>query len=210
MTAPFDCPRTPSCGQQHTKCAGHRRDGSPCRGMPIAGAARCRMHLGRKVEVVKAEHAAAERARKLYADNGVDPDSLDPLAALIAVAADAEQWRNACKLMVGQLDQLRHKSSNEVRAEVALWERALDRSARILEGLVRLDVESRLVKLEESKAALMAGALDWLLGAFGVAGSDVARAQVAAMLRAVGAGQVPARLDRPVLRLIEVAGEVAS
>jgi hypothetical protein len=166
------------------------------------------MHAGRKAEVIRAEHAANERARKLYADNDVDPDALDPLGALIAVAADAERWRGACKAMVGQLDQLQHKSTNELKAVVSLFERSMDRSARILEGLVRLDVESRLVKLEESKAELMSGALSWLLSAFGAADSDLARSLVATMLRSVADGVVPARLPRPLLRLVPVAAEI--
>lgn len=168
------------------------------------------MHAGRKAEIIKAEFAVDQRARRIYSEHGIDASGIDPLAALLAVAADAEAWRHACKVIVGELDQLRFKSGNELKAEVALFERSMDRSARILGDLARLGIESRLVKLEEAKTDLMANALDWLLGAFGVAGSDVARRQVAAMLRAVSDGRVPDRLPGPVLRLVETAGEVGA
>jgi hypothetical protein len=179
--------------------------------MPIDGSDKCRHHAGRKAEVIKAEFVADREARRLLGQLGVSAVD-NPLEALRDQAAEILAWQSVCKAMLGGLDQVRYKaagSGEQLRAEVGMWERALDRSAKVLEALVRLGIEDRLVRLADKQAALMTDALGWLLSAFGIADSDVARAQVATMLRAVGAGEVPARLDRPVLRLVE-ATEVAS
>lgn len=175
------------------------------------GSDKCRFHVGRRAEIVRAEYNADQDARRLLGQLGVAPVD-NPLEALRDLAAEILAWQGACRAMVGALGELRSKAGaagEQLRAEIALYERSLDRSSKVLEALVRLGIEDRLVRLSERQAVLMADALSWLLDSFGVAGNDVARAQVAAMLRAVSNGRVPAR-QAPVMRLVEVAGEVSA
>ena len=107
MPEPFRCPKgdpPAGCGQMHERCAAHskRAGGAPCKGRPLDGSDKCRIHAGRKAEVVRAEYVAGERAREAFARNGIDPDSFDPLTQLIKVAAEAERWREACGQLVAR------------------------------------------------------------------------------------------------------------
>src|ERR1019366_8430656 len=128
---------------------------------------------------------ADREARRLLGQLGISAVD-NPLEALREQAAEILAWQAVCKSMLGGLSEVRYKaagSGEQLRAEIGMWERSLDRSSRVLEALVRLNIESRLVKLEESKAELMSGALGWLLASFGIADNDTARSLVAMMLR---------------------------
>lgn len=209
---PFECPKTPGCGRIHARCAGHskRADGAPCNAQPVDGSDKCRHHAGRRAEVIKAEFTADREARRLLGQLGVSPID-NPLERLQELAAEVLAWQDICRTMVGTLSELRYKaagSGEQLRAEIGMYERSLDRSSKVLEALVRLNIEERLVRLADRQAALMSQALDWLLSVFDCADSELARSAVAMMLRSVAAGEVPARLPRPLLRLVPMAAEI--
>jgi len=56
-----------------------------------------------------------------------------------------------------QLEEWRytHGSGEQLRSEVAVVERAMDRAANVLTMIAKLNLDERLVRLEEAKAALV-------------------------------------------------------
>jgi hypothetical protein len=123
---------------------------------------RCRSHLGRKAEVVKAEFAARVRGEQIRATYDLDAHS-DPLTELLRLAEEVLAWKNICAAMVGQLTEIRYKatgSGEQLRAEIRLYESSMDRAARVLTDLVRLGIEDRLSRIDEARQERMIQVLD--------------------------------------------------
>lgn len=132
---------------------------------------RCRHHAGRKSAVIKAE-IRAERHLQLAYDRAHAHHNLDPssdentLDDLLRIKNDALRWHATCKALLGELREVRYKSRSsgeQLRAEVALWERSLDRAARICADLVRLGIEDRIARVTQAQTEQMAAMLSQLI-----------------------------------------------
>ncbi|MGV9707457.1 HGGxSTG domain-containing protein [Streptomyces sp. NPDC003483] len=164
-------------------CGARCRDGSPCDNSPMRGGERCRMHGGASPRA----RAAAERrqvegqARSLLAELGVIPVA-DPLAQLLQLAGEVLAWQKATSELVNQLDHIRYQggSGEQLRAEVALYERAMDRAVSVLAAVARLNIDERLAAVSEKQAEAVIGAIEAGLAAVGVTGDQVLTAKRAA------------------------------
>lgn len=87
---------------------------------------------------------------------------------LLAVAGTTKAWRELLQSRVSKLRRLGTESSEfigtQLAADVILFERALDRSAKIGEALVRLDLEGRRQALDERTAGQLVAVLRLILG----------------------------------------------
>jgi len=120
------------------------------------GHGRCKLHGGRT-----SSHRKAARAREVQADakavlakEGVEP-ILDPLGKIAELAAVANAMQEALAARVNALDGLANISEDgteQVRAVLLLWERALERTERFCADLVRLDYEGRRAALAERQS----------------------------------------------------------
>lgn len=81
--------------------------------------------------------------------------------------------------------------TEQLRAEVALFERALDRCIAVLGMIAKLDIDSRFVRISERQADVVVRALEAGLAAAGVDGEQVQRARhaVARELRIVATAE---------------------
>lgn len=149
-----------------TTC-GARRTKSPdqlCRrpagwGTDHPGAGRCKLHGGRSQNgnAYGLRMAAAAELAKL----DVSPVH-DPLAELARLAGQACAWRDAIAQKVNELTELRFtddKRAEQLRSEVALFERALDRCNVVLSSMARLNIDERLAKITERQADLVENAV---------------------------------------------------
>jgi hypothetical protein len=86
----------------------------------------------------------------------------DPVEALSQLAG--EVWA-AKDFFASQIEQLRydHRSGEQLRAEVALYERALDRCIKVLEVMARLGISERRTRVAEAQAIMLAGVIDRVL-----------------------------------------------
>ncbi|HZR53637.1 MAG TPA: hypothetical protein VFB06_29535 [Streptosporangiaceae bacterium] len=171
----------PKCGAKL-----HGRDGT-CSlpagwGTSHPGYGRCRKHLGGTPNLIRA--AEAERvdleARAELARQDVVPVE-DPLTELQNLAGRVLAWERVAGEMVNRLEAVRyrdHRGGEQLRAEVALLERAMDRAAHILIAMVRLNLDERVVRLTERQADLAAEALRGALADLGIDrdGDEVMRA----------------------------------
>lgn len=156
------------------KCGGklHGRAGT-CQlpagwGTEHAGYGRCRKHLGNAPTVAR----AAERER-IEAETRVELARLDvvpvdnPLGELQKLAGQVLAWRDALAGRVNSLTDIRFRDEHggeQLRSEVVLFERAMDRCERVLVAMARLNIDERLVKITLEQARLtnevLKGALD--------------------------------------------------
>nr|WP_202446860.1 hypothetical protein [Streptomyces sp. SID5468] len=177
---------TPQCGAQ-------KRQGAPgdvCSlvagwGTDHVGFGRCRLHGGNtrnQRAAARTEQAEAE-ARAVLADLNVEAVA-DPFAALARLAGQAVAWQEAISGMVQRLgDRIRYEGAagtEQLRAEIALYERAMDRAGQILGMIARLNIEDRMARVTERQAEALVSALEAGLAAAGITGAAAVAARQAA------------------------------
>lgn len=151
-----------------------KRTGKRCGAYAIRGAEVCRVHGGMapQVRAAAARRLAEDRLRRRL-DQAEIREVADPIGEFQRMVAEALALKDMLASHVASLDALRFtdaRGSEQLRAEVALYERAMDRSARFLETWVKLGMEERLVRVTEVQAAAMGAALDRALTAAGIDG----------------------------------------
>jgi len=144
----------------------------------------CRYHGG---AAPQAKAAAVRRqveveARQVLAELGVSPVA-DPFEALLKLAGQVLAWQAATAALVNRLDGIRYQGANgaeQLRAEVALYERAMDRAVTVLSAIARLNIDERLVAVTERQADAVVSAINAALEAAGVDGDQAEQARRAA------------------------------
>lgn len=140
------------------KCSSRRTDGQPCGNWPIKGGTVCGSHGGKapQVKAKARERIAEQQARAELARLNLPPVD-DPLSMLASVAAEVVAWKDAMAVKVNALTSLRYgtEGGEQLRAEVALWERALDRCERFLTAMARLNIDERLAAISEARAEMI-------------------------------------------------------
>lgn len=161
----------------YTPCTGtSRQSGQRCRLRPIRGGTVCKWHGGGAPQV----RAAAERrlatqalqadAEATIAHLGLQPVE-DPLAELGKLASSAKAMMENLGARVNDLGDPEHfdlKSTPQLRVVVELYERALDRTAKILDMLVRHGYTERQVAISEQEAMLVAGVIRRVVAGLGL------------------------------------------
>lgn len=164
----------PTCEQTHPRCAAHNRQGGPCGQQPLKGQDVCRRHGGGspQARAGAARRRLEEQARaalvRRWQDNGDQPIT-DPLGELARVAGEIVAFKDLLREQVQGLDGVLAywqekeyddgdggvawtKAAEELRAVVAAYERAQERSAKILADMVKLDIAGRMLELRQTQA----------------------------------------------------------
>jgi hypothetical protein len=162
------------------KCKAHTRQGRPCGNCAMKGQLVCRLHGGAspQARAAAAARLAEQKALTEIARLDVVPVG-NALEALQEHAAVVVAWRDDCAAMVSGLkDRIRFESSvriEQLRSEVVLWERSLDRATVALTALARCQVDERLAAISERKAEILAEALAASLALAGLEPGQAAR-----------------------------------
>jgi hypothetical protein len=143
--------------------------GERCRKYPMRGGRVCGSHGGAagQVKAAAARRLAVEKVEG-EVKNALAFESLegvtDPLQALSRLADEAMAMKEALAVRVNSLKQLRYSASGsgaeQTRAELTLYERALDRTARFLDLLVKSGFEEKRIALDAARAAVLIQVLD--------------------------------------------------
>jgi hypothetical protein len=139
-----------------------------CIKFPVKGQKRCKTHGGGSPQAKRAAvvRDVEQQIRKTLHGLEVVPVK-DPLTALSELAGEVTNWKDNLAAHVGQLKTYGYSGEHgeQIRAEVQLYERALDRTVTILDKIARLDIDSRLAAIGERQADLVEAALAAALAA---------------------------------------------
>jgi hypothetical protein len=183
---------TPRCGARLRQSEGRCRKTAGW-GTTHVGTGRCRLHGGSTAR----QTAGAERrqvedgARRILADLGAATPIDNPLVELQQLAGEVVTLKNALRGMVEKLTSIQATgdSSDTIRAEIVVYERALDRCTRVLVDMARLNLDERLAAITEHQADAIVVVLTAGLAAAGIVrGSEQdrrARAAIAQAFRAL-------------------------
>jgi hypothetical protein len=119
-----------------------------------------------KAKARRAEEDAAKALARLDV-----PPVADPLTALAQLAGQAIAFKDILAARVNELRQIRYRDSKgaeQLRSEVALWERALDRCERFVSAMARLNIDERLAQIEERQVDIVANAISATLTDLGL------------------------------------------
>lgn len=139
--------------QPKPTCGAKTRKGTPCPNPPIKGATRCRMHGGAapQVRAAAARRLAATKAKQALDEVGIREVD-NPLHELRDLTSEVIAWKDVLANHVASLqDRYRYedaKGAEQLRAEVALYERALDRAGKFLEMWARLGIDAMLAEAD--------------------------------------------------------------
>src|SRR5882762_10370991 len=173
--------------------AGNRRVGKCQRpagwGTQHPGVGTCKLHAGSTISANI--NGAAELLRRNVDEvigklNIIPID--DPLTELSKLAGEVTAWKDVIARRVAFLSDVRYdgeKTGEQIRGEVIVFERALDRCNSVLTGMARLNIDERLARISEAQAQLVAEVLSTVLSEIGldVTTQREAKTRVAEKLR---------------------------
>lgn len=179
----------------YTPCHAHTRSGRQCRNRPVPGTKVCRYHGGAAPQV----RAAGQRrlaAQKIEADAAaaVAQQGLlaveDPLHELSKLAAGSRAMLENLGARVNALSDIEtwdDKQAPHARVALEAYERALDRTHRLLDTLVKHGYAERQIAIAEGEALLVSGIIRRVIAALGLTPDQQKRAQtlLAAEFRAL-------------------------
>ena len=160
------------------KCGGklHGRDGT-CTlpagwGTSHKGIGRCRKHFGNAPNVIKAaENERVEQQARRALEGITDFEAVtDPVERLQLLAGRAEKFMEILGDRVAELESMRYQTEmggEQLRAEIAVYERAMINAGRLLVDLAKLNLDERAQRISEQTARLVNGII---LGALADAG----------------------------------------
>ena len=147
-----------------------------CRKPPFPEMAVCSMHGGatKTTRDLSAKRVAAKKAeasaKKILEIEGWEPVT-DPYAELLNLAGEVLKVRDIFREKVEELTNLKDEGGENIATQidvlVSAYERALDRSERVLLGIGRLDLDARIAalhaRIDANTAELVSSALNYAL-----------------------------------------------
>jgi hypothetical protein len=170
------------------RCRGHLSKNHPtnpggrCPQPAMGGLHVCYRHGGNAPQARKAakrrinEARVEAKAMKILEAHGITPVT-NPLQELQELAGRAKANMEKLDVMVDNLAEIRYESQigqEQLRAEVALLERAQAFFRQILVDMAKLNLDERLVRVEEGKAAAIIDVINATLDHAGITGQKAA------------------------------------
>jgi len=133
-------------------CSHVASTGRRCTSKAVEGYPLCQKHLSTasigEIALVRSKDLAFDKITGHYVDN--------PLEELANLVSEVMIYKDFCAQEVARLHgEFRYegRGGEQLRAEVALYERSLDRAGKLLIEWAKLNIDERLMRIEEAKAA---------------------------------------------------------
>lgn len=156
----------PRCGAD-TKTT----DGT-CRNFLEEGQLRCKLHGGASPQARRKQAERVLEAQVQHAIEGMDVKPVEnPLTALSMLAGEIIAWKDLMATHVAALkDRLRYEGEHaeQIRGEVLLYERSMDRAVAVLAQIARLKIDERLAAINEAQVKTMSRILEGTLDKLGM------------------------------------------
>lgn len=156
----------PRCGAD-TKTMGRE-----CRNFLEEGQLRCKLHGGASPQAKRKQAERVLEAQIKRKIHGMEITPVEnPLTALSMLAGEIVAWKDLMAAHVAKLkDDLRYQGEHaeQIRGEVTLYEKALDRSIAVLAQIARLKIDERLAAINEAQVKSMTRILEGALDALGM------------------------------------------
>jgi hypothetical protein len=158
------------------------------------GFGRCSRHAGNSPGVRKNAIAlqVVSQAKRELKKLDIEPVN-DPLTELARVTGEVVVWKDLMGRRVNEIAEAEwrykdEKGAEQVRAELVLWERALDRCERFLTAMARLNIDERLARIDEKQAEIIIKAVQAVLRDMGLTldEQETARRSLSRQLRITG------------------------
>lgn len=179
-----------------------KRSGERCKKASIIGGRTCHIHGSNNA---RSRTAAARRlltaevraeAAAVLAHEGISGVD-DPVELLSRVAAEVVAFKDALAARVNALESLTVAGSQDrLRAEMELYERALDRTMKAAEVLAKLDLEGRRQAAAERWGAEIAALLQAIFVELALSEQQWQRVPVVVSHHLEAVAQLPAGHDR--------------
>lgn len=172
---PHQCER---CGQLHHRCLGHNRRGGPCGQQPLNGSDVCRTHGARSPQALaKAQERVAEQAIRSEVTRlglSIEGDPADQLLARVWEAAgNVEYYRSRIQALqdageeiyapmisaAGKDGDLYETGEAKPHVLVVLYNQERDRHVDYCATAMKLGIEQRRLRLQESHARALFAAV---------------------------------------------------
>lgn len=164
-----------------------KQSGDRCGRYAIPGGTVCATHGGnspvvreageRRVLAVQIQQDAASTLAHL----GVEPME-NPLDELGKLASEARALTSALGARVNALEELEDyddKRAPHIKVAVEMYERAMDRTHRMLDSLVKHGYMERQIKLQEQEAAIVSGIIRRVIAGLGLTAEQQSMAMTA-------------------------------
>lgn len=145
-------------GHDGARCGAKKRQGDGhCTkpagwGTDHVGDGPCKLHGGatRNHRAAAAVRQVETEARRALAGLGVSEPVANPLLELQRLAGEIVSFKDALRAMVERLNSVRYDGpvGEQIRGEIVVYERALDRCGRVLRDIVALRIDERLVEIQ--------------------------------------------------------------
>ena len=167
-----------------------RSTGQPCTKLVANGNLRCRHHGGASPQAKAAARRRHTETQARAVLGRLDVQPVDnPLTELQWMAGRVRSWMELMEQHVARLTATRYRagSSENIRGEVQLLERAMDRFVTVLAAIARLNIDERLAQITEEQVETAADALTATLRELGLDAEQQRQASLsmARRLRAV-------------------------
>lgn len=156
----------PRCGAD-TKTTGRK-----CRNFLEEEQLRCKLHGGASPQARRKQAERVLEKQVQHAIEGMDIKPIEnPLTALSQLAGEIIAWKDLLATHVALLkDNLRYSGEHaeQIRGEVTLYERGMDRAVAVLAKIAQLKIDERLAAITESQIQQMSRILEGTLDMLGL------------------------------------------
>jgi hypothetical protein len=162
------------------------------------GTGRCKLHGGstpthtRGAQAEELNRSASAAVAQLKTLVGPAAPISDPLHALALLAGEVWRFKDVLAAHVAELEDIRYRSvtGEQLRGEIAAFGHALDRCNTVLVAIAKLNIDDRMVAIQEQQQTAIVAAIEAGLAEAGIQGVTAVRARQATSrhLRLIGGG----------------------